>query len=102
TESLVAFASIGAAVVVIGCLGSLAYMLNDLNDFYYRSLEDIHEFRGHAEEAWTDMISVTRMPVAAPDASSVFGLRGKRAAGGSCGCGAQPNNCPAGPAGPPG
>ncbi|GMR39653.1 hypothetical protein PMAYCL1PPCAC_09848, partial [Pristionchus mayeri] len=99
-----AFTSVAAAAVVIGCLGGLAYLLNDINDFYDRSMEDINEFRETADNAWSEMVMVTRSApsVGAPEVAKIFVGRGKRSTGGSCGCGAQPNNCPAGPPGPPG
>ncbi|GMR49522.1 hypothetical protein PMAYCL1PPCAC_19717, partial [Pristionchus mayeri] len=98
-----AFASVAAAAVVIGCLGGLAYMLNDINNFYDQSMEELNEFRETADNAWSEMVFVTRAAPAAgaPEVAKMLAGRAKRQSG-SCGCGAQPNNCPAGPPGPPG
>ncbi|GMS87047.1 hypothetical protein PENTCL1PPCAC_9222, partial [Pristionchus entomophagus] len=99
----VAFASVAAAAVVIGCLGGLAYMLNDINEFYDRSMQDLNEFGETADNAWSEMVFVTRAApsVGTPEMATMFIGRAKRQSG-SCNCGSQPNNCPSGQPGPSG
>ena len=42
---LITFASATSGVVILGALLSVAYMFNDINNFYAESLEDMQEFK---------------------------------------------------------
>ncbi|KAF1759881.1 hypothetical protein GCK72_016348 [Caenorhabditis remanei] len=97
TKAIVIGASFFSGVTIIVSLVAAGMLLQDINDLYYDVMDDMTEFRYTANEAWKDMIVPAGSTV---EANLIFG-RNKRS-GGTCGCGAQPNNCPAGPAGPPG
>ncbi|VDL75740.1 unnamed protein product [Nippostrongylus brasiliensis] len=90
-------ASGASALVIIGSLICVGVIFQDINNLYDDVMDDMQEFRMLANQAWKEMVIPSSG--SSDSARSVFG-REKRAA--SCNCGAQPNNCPAGPPGPPG
>lgn len=45
SEKLVAVTSLSAAVIVLGSLGGLVYMVNDLNNFYTEAIQELSEFK---------------------------------------------------------
>uniref|UniRef100_A0A8R1I667 Col_cuticle_N domain-containing protein n=1 Tax=Caenorhabditis japonica TaxID=281687 RepID=A0A8R1I667_CAEJA len=94
-KSLVYGASVLSGLAIIGCVFTVGYIFNDINEFYDTTMETMDEFKLNERGAWHGMVERTRAP------SEIFFGRAKRQAG-QCNCGAQSSGCPAGPPGPPG
>ncbi|CAB04587.1 Nematode cuticle collagen N-terminal domain-containing protein [Caenorhabditis elegans] len=88
-----------SGIVILGSLVIAGVLFNDINTLYFDVMDDMHEFKLLADDAWNKMITVEHN---APNTLDSLFKRGKRQSGSSCNCGPQPSNCPAGPAGPPG
>ncbi|PAV87099.1 hypothetical protein WR25_12712 [Diploscapter pachys] len=79
------------AVVTLGAIVSVFYLINDINTFYDDSIQSIEEFKDSANGAWHSM---QPNPFDVRERRSVFARRRRQ---GQCNCGQQPNNCPPGP-----
>ncbi|KAK6015324.1 nematode cuticle collagen domain protein, partial [Ostertagia ostertagi] len=77
---------------------------SDINSFYDDAVTDLGEFKEFADDAWNTMIRTASGQSQLESLSHFMMMyaREKKRRGGSCNCGAQPNNCPVGQPGPPG
>ncbi|KIH67966.1 nematode cuticle collagen domain protein [Ancylostoma duodenale] len=103
TQTLVGAVAGITALAVIGSIVAVVCIVNDINNFYDDAIEDLKEFKDLANSAWHEMMPTADQLIRDRRHAARHGLKYRRGAGGSsCNCGAQPNNCPAGPPGPPG
>ena len=101
-KTLVGLASVGSAVVIVASLVMVGVLFNDINSLYDDVMDDMVEFKSIANDAWRGMMEM-QTPSTGESRTLHFGsLVGRNKRQASCNCGAQPNNCPAGPPGPPG
>ncbi|WKX92393.1 hypothetical protein Q1695_010429 [Nippostrongylus brasiliensis] len=98
-----AFARSVAVVIALGTMGAIlyvAYLFNDISNFYSDTVEELVVFKEAANTAWQQM---RRHPEYAFRFSRTdVTIRKRRQADDDCSCGPQSINCPAGPPGPPG
>ena len=96
SRTVATVAAVLAGGVALSTLLFTFVMINDINSFYEDSMRELTEWKDVSNAAWRGMmpsgLDMLRVPRAA--------VHRKRQS--QCNCGAQPNNCPAGPPGPPG
>uniref|UniRef100_A0A1I7Z5L7 Col_cuticle_N domain-containing protein n=1 Tax=Steinernema glaseri TaxID=37863 RepID=A0A1I7Z5L7_9BILA len=103
SKCLVGLASAGSGVVIFACLVMVGVLFQDINTLYDDVMDDMVEFKTIANDAWRGMMAIQGAPGASKNnAEQVAVLFGRNKRQASCACGAQANNCPAGPPGPPG
>ncbi|TKR63087.1 hypothetical protein L596_026964 [Steinernema carpocapsae] len=103
SKFLCGLASAGSGIVIFACLLMVGVLFNDINTLYDDVMDDMVDFKTIANDAWRGMMVMQGAPgISKNNMEKVAVLFGRNKRSASCGCGAQPNLCPAGPPGPPG
>ncbi|EFO83934.1 hypothetical protein CRE_23231, partial [Caenorhabditis remanei] len=83
---VVTIASCFSGLAIVACLFTVGAIFKDINDLYDNVMDDMDEFKMFANNAWKDMIPVTRPSLDnQSNLRALFG-REKRQAG-QCNCG---------------